>query len=215
MAARWSETQDRRGSRPSSERVLGRSPPCFEAVSTRSAAAGARGRARSRLTTRERQPRARSQRGRSSVARLRAITTKAARGAASIAESERGRQSRGSGARSRWRRAPAPGGAAGGRRACPWSDRAGLSAGGAPRLRRRGGQGVERNGGAEVERGRRPVEQMALAGFAAGQQRVGGAIPPHRSQGGEVRPEQLAQGAAFAEPAPGKYARSPAGPGAR
>ena len=65
------------------------------------------------------------------------------------------------------------------------------------------GQVVERDGGVEVEQVHRPVEQMVLDGLAVGHQRVGGAVQAHRPEGGELHPQQFAQRAALAEPAPG------------
>ena len=64
-------------------------------------------------------------------------------------------------------------------------------------------QVVERDGGAEVEQVHRPVEQMVLDGLAVRHQRIGGAIQPHRPEGGELHPQQFAQRAALTEPAPG------------
>ena len=65
------------------------------------------------------------------------------------------------------------------------------------------GQVIERNRRAQVEQPHRPVEQMVFDGFAVRHQRIGGAIQAHRSHRCEVHVEQLAQGAAFAQPAPG------------
>ena len=75
----------------------------------------------------------------------------------------------------------------------------------APRLTLEVGvaQVVERDRGVEVKQVHRAVEQMVLDCLAVRHQRIGGAIQPHRSHGGELHPQQLAQGAAFAEPAPG------------
>ena len=64
-------------------------------------------------------------------------------------------------------------------------------------------QVIERDGGMEVEQPHRPVEQVALDRLAVRHQRIGGAIELHRPQGLEVHFQQLAQGAAFAQPAPG------------
>ena len=55
----------------------------------------------------------------------------------------------------------------------------------------------------EVEQPHRPVEQVVLDGLAVGHQRIGGAIELHRPHGLEVHLQQLAQGAALTEPAPG------------
>ena len=55
----------------------------------------------------------------------------------------------------------------------------------------------------EVEQPQGLVEQMGLDGLAVRHQRIGGAIELHRPHGLEVHLQQLAQGAAFAEPAPG------------
>ena len=75
----------------------------------------------------------------------------------------------------------------------------------APRLALEVGiaQVVERDRGVEVEQVHRPVEQMVLDGLAVCHQRIGGAVQAHRPEGGELHPQQLAQGAALAEPAPG------------
>ena len=64
-------------------------------------------------------------------------------------------------------------------------------------------QVVERDGGVEVEQVHRAGEQMVLDGVSVRHQRIGGAVQPHRSEGGELDPQQLAQGAALTEPAPG------------
>ena len=71
------------------------------------------------------------------------------------------------------------------------------------------GQVIERDGGMEVEQPHGPVEEVALDGLAMGHQRIGGAIELHRPHGLEVDLEQLAQGAAFAQPAPGGAFGSP------
>ena len=70
------------------------------------------------------------------------------------------------------------------------------------------GQVIEGDGGMEVEQPHRLVEQVALDRLAVGHQRIGGAIELHRSHGLEVDLEQLAEGAAFAQPAPGGALRA-------
>ena len=65
------------------------------------------------------------------------------------------------------------------------------------------GQVIKRNRRVQVEQVHRPVEHMVLDGLAVRHQRVGGAIQPHRSHRCEVHAQQFAQGAAFAQPAPG------------
>ena len=65
------------------------------------------------------------------------------------------------------------------------------------------GQVVERDRRAQVEQVHRLVEQMVFDGLAVRHQCIGGAIQAHRSHRCEVHVEQLAQGASFAQPAPG------------
>ena len=80
----------------------------------------------------------------------------------------------------------------------------------APRLALEVGiaQVVERDGGVQVEQPHGPVEQMVLDGVAVCHQRIGGAIQPHRSHGCELHPQQLAERAAFTQPAPGGALRA-------
>ena len=65
------------------------------------------------------------------------------------------------------------------------------------------GQIIKGDRGVQVEQPHCPVEQVALDGLAVGHQRIGGAIELHGPHGFEVHLQQLAQSAAFAQPAPG------------
>ena len=65
------------------------------------------------------------------------------------------------------------------------------------------GQVVKCDGAMEVEQPQGVVEQTGLDGLAVRHQRIGGAIELHRPHGLEVHFQQLAQGAALTQPAPG------------
>ena len=55
----------------------------------------------------------------------------------------------------------------------------------------------------EVQECHGVVEQMAFDGLAVGHQGIGGAVEAHGAHSGEVHAQQLAQGAALAQPVPG------------